>query len=170
MLNAMALVVPKGVGPHTGRELSLMLIGKKPCAMFSSTLANGNWLAESDFAFYVEYGLIVRRESIYPGLDGGAPNRYLYFARRGEEWQLERLMSIHKELFRHLRPACEHDHVEIGRLLGYSEAEIAVFVLHARSVASRLRAAEVAENAGLAASPAFFPQAESTMERPRLSA
>ena len=172
MRNAEALLIPKGVGPHAGRELSLMLTGKKPLAMFSSSLANVNWLAEADFAPYVDYGLIVRREKIYPGPNGGAPNRYLYFARVGEKWRIERLISIHKELFVDGRSAGENDHIAIGQLLGYSDDEIAVFLLHARSVGSRLRAAEVAENAGLmhAIPAAFIPRRVAGTERLRLSA
>lgn len=95
MRNAEALLIPKGVGPHAGRELNLMLSGKKPLAMFSGSLVNANWLVESEFAPYVDYGLIVGREKIYSGPNGSAPNRYLYFARVGEKWRIVRLTSIH---------------------------------------------------------------------------
>ena len=47
------------IGPHEGRELELMLAGKKPLALFSAPTFEAETLPIKDFAPYVDDGLII---------------------------------------------------------------------------------------------------------------
>jgi hypothetical protein len=117
-----------GVGPHEGCELELMLAGEKPLAMFGDALGSGYEVPESNFAPYVADGSIVRREAIYRPPAPGLPGRFVYFARAGQEWRIEALHDINERIFTKQQPASPDIEREIGRLLGYTEAEIEHYI------------------------------------------
>ena len=122
------LTPPEGVGPHEGRELELMLAGKKPLASFGDFVGSDYEVPEADFAPYVADGTFVRREVVYPSQGPLAPGRYVYFARAGEEWRIEAIHRIHERLFVHGESTSPDIEREIGRLLGYAEADIEQYI------------------------------------------
>ncbi|WP_370152058.1 hypothetical protein [Ferrovibrio sp.] len=130
--------LPAGIGPHDGRELDLMLAGRKPLAMFYDVVPASIELPEADFAPHVASGRLIRREEIYPGRSGSQPLRYIYYALPAEAPRIDRLHTINAAIHGGARKATEADDIEIGRLLGYSEAEIAAYVEHGRRLRRRL--------------------------------
>ena len=133
--------LPAGIGPHAGRELELMLAGRKPLAMFSDQACASGWFPEDSFQPYVSSGLFVRRMHIYRNVRSGLTTRHFYVARVGEAWRIERMHRLYFEIHCCGRPATHLDHVEIGRLLGYPEDDISAFLRHVGSVNDMLAAA-----------------------------
>lgn len=121
--------LPPGIGPHEGRELELMLAGKKPLAMFNDDWPEDMVSPEVVFDPYVCEGLIVKDEIFVPSSayrDGSL--RYYYYALPGEEWRIRRMIELHRGFFVNRVPTTRELETEIGRLLGYDEADIAVYV------------------------------------------
>ena len=119
---------PEGVGPHEGRELQLMLSGEKPLAMFSDAVGSTHLPPEADFAPYVADGTFVRREEIYQSPNSNEALRCVYFARKEDEWRVEALHRIQERLHVFKEPTSPDTEREIGRLLGYSDAQIDQFL------------------------------------------
>jgi len=119
---------PEGIGPHEDRELELMLSGTKPLAMFSDAVGSPYEFPEERFAPYVADGTIVRREVIYRSMKSELPCRCVYFARAGEEWRIEAMHRITESLFVRGKSTSPEIEREIGRLLGYAEADIEEFI------------------------------------------
>lgn len=120
-------IVPPGIGPHELRELELMLAGKKPLAMFYDGLAARWIIPEAEFEPYVQAGRIVKHVIITPDC-GGMDSICVYYALPGEEWRIDALEAINHATRSGARPATDQDDIETGRLLGYSEDEIAAFL------------------------------------------
>lgn len=119
---------PDGIGPHEGRELELMLAGRKPAAMLSDTIPTSCPIPDLAFAPYVKSGAIVRREEIYRKPGDFYALRMVYFALPAEAWRLDALHAIHRATFNGLRLCTDADEIEIGPLLGYSEEEIQAYL------------------------------------------
>jgi hypothetical protein len=119
---------PEGIGPHEDRELELMLIGKKPLAMFGDAVSSDYEVPEADFAPYVSDGTFVRREMVYLPPEPEPAIRTVYFARAGEEWRIEAMHRINESLFVRGKSTSPEIEREIGRLLGYAEADIEQFI------------------------------------------
>src|SRR3546814_9143117 len=117
-------VAPKGVGPHEGRELELMLAGEKPLAMFGDAVGSAYEIPEIDFAPFVADGTFVRREEVYRPGGTGVPGRFVYFARAGEEWRIETMHRINQSLFVHKESMSLETEREIDRLLGYADTKL----------------------------------------------
>lgn len=121
--------LPKGIGPHEGRELELMLAGKKPLAMF-----NDDWPKEMEppeivFDPYVALGRFVKHETFVPSTAyKGGQLRYYYYALPGEEWRIDRMIEIQRRITELCLPTTPELETETGQLLGYDEADIEVFV------------------------------------------
>jgi hypothetical protein len=115
---------PKGVAPHEGCELELMLAGEKPLAMFGDAVDSDCRIPEADFAPYVADGTIVRREEVYRPRGTGVAGRFVYFARAEEEWRIEAMHRINGKLFVHGECTSSAVEREIGRLLGYADSDI----------------------------------------------
>jgi len=131
--------LPPGIGPHEGRELELMLAGTKPLAMFNDDLPEGMEPPEDAFDPHVRAGTLVKREITVPhpnaglGEDeqiGGADLslRYVFFALPDEVWRIDRLIEIQRGFFEENMQTMPALETEIGRLLGYDEADIETFV------------------------------------------
>jgi len=121
--------IPPEIGPHEGRELELMLAGKKPAAMFSDVVpASFEW-PEEEFEPYVLSGEIIKREEVIKSSNGRwLPSRYVYYALPGEEARIDRLSQINQRLFGDGEKTTKDVESEIGRLLGYAEKDIQVYV------------------------------------------
>lgn len=121
--------LPKDVGPHEERELELMLAGKKPLAMFNDDLPPGMEPPEVTFDPHVRAGRFIKRELVVSGVAGfPAGFRYYFFALPGEEWRIDRMIEINRGLFEGKVRTTPELETEIGRLLGYDEADIQVFL------------------------------------------
>ena len=103
---------------HTNLELGLMLRGSKPMAMFTEEYERtpecvSRYLRMFDR--HVEGGRFVRREH-----SAGSANhrfRYIFYALPGEEWRIEKMISLKDSLGR-WNADCER---EEGHLLGYED-------------------------------------------------
>ena len=121
--------LPVGIGPHEGPELSLMLAGKKPLAMFNDDIPEDMPSPENSFDPYVADGKFAKAEITFTSRPaGGASLRYYFYALRGEEWRMDRLIEIQRGFFEgNVRTTPELE-TEIGRLLGYDDADIQAFI------------------------------------------
>src|SRR3546814_14764503 len=115
-------VAPKGVGPHEGRELELMLAGEKPLAMFGDAVGSAYEIPEIDFAPFVADGTFVRREEVYRPGGTGVPGRSVYFARAGEEWRIQTMHRITQSLVVHQESINPPLQREIVRLLEFGRS------------------------------------------------
>lgn len=121
--------LPPGIGPHEGRGLELMLAGKKPLAMFNDDWPSDMEPPEISFDPYVTEGRFVKDEmyvSASAFKDGRL--RYYYYALPGEEWRIARMMEVQRMFNVDRIPTTPELETETGRLLGYDEADIKVFV------------------------------------------
>ena len=118
---------------HTGRELELMLAGKKPLAMFYAEigeLPDDELIPEERFATYVVSGQFVRGETMveaayHPALKRNVKVKYVFYALRSEAWRIPAMilaMDVHKKV-PGPRPNEALDRIT-GALLGYTEAEM----------------------------------------------
>ncbi len=121
--------LPAGIGPHEGRELELMLAGEKPLAMFNDDLPEGMEPPEVAFDPYVAQGRFVKGEVVVPAstFQGGRLRYYMY-ALQGEEWRIDRLIEIQRGFFEDGVQTTPTLETEIGRLLGYNDADIQIYV------------------------------------------
>jgi hypothetical protein len=116
---------------HTGRELALMLAGKKPLAMFYAEVSELPWeelIPEEAFSPYVQEGRFVRVETDYPGgyveaLGREARFRYVFFALAEEAWRIRAMMLL-KQSFQESNCRWNEalERMECS-LLGYSKEE-----------------------------------------------
>lgn len=70
--------LPPGIGPHEGRELALMLAGKKPLAMFNDDWPTDWEPPEIAFDPYVAEGRFVKNE-MYVSMDAYEDGRLRYY-------------------------------------------------------------------------------------------
>ena len=121
--------LPAGIGPHEGRELELMLAGKKPLAMFNDDLPEGMEPPEIAFDPYVVEGRFSKGEIYVPAPEfGNGRLRYYLYALPGEAWRMGRLIDIQRGFFEDRVKTTPDLETEVGRLLGYAEADINLFV------------------------------------------
>ena len=114
-----------------------MLAGKKPAAMFSDAVQFRDIIPEDDFAPHVAAGRIVKREYYWDDATSGHAFVQIYYALPAEEWRIDALQELNRIVREKLRPWTEEDEIATGRLLGYSEGEIAAFLKwRARHLAS----------------------------------
>jgi hypothetical protein len=125
------------IGPHQGRELELMLAGKKNLAIFGDALVDGveiseEIIPEKAFAPYVKNGTIKRfSEIVIPKKEPVVPILYVLFTLPGQEWRVQALLWLKKECIAGRRPFDEAYEYFVGRLLDYEEADIKDFIKNA---------------------------------------
>lgn len=113
---------------HTGRELELMLSGRKPLARFSEVSSLLPWeeiIPEEAFAPHVQAGLIRREDIEVDAKDlSGVPikMKYVFYALQGHEWRIQLMIVLVRALSAGAgwNETCER--VE-GTLLGYTDDE-----------------------------------------------
>ncbi|NMM45223.1 hypothetical protein HH303_12085 [Rhodospirillaceae bacterium KN72] len=120
--------VPPEIGPHERRELELMLKGIKPLAMFADVVSPSFHWPDAKFEPHVRSGRIIKREYLKETLDGKYTFRELYYALPNEVWRIERAHELSNLHFDHWSEAVPKICAEMGKLLGYSDHEIAVFL------------------------------------------
>jgi hypothetical protein len=115
------------IGPHEGRELSLMLAGEKPLAFFFEVAGETGIIPDDTFAPYVASGEILRFERVFepsPGLPEMPSVRVVFFCQPGEGWRVDAAVKIVEPVFSQGTSPTDRDDAELGRLLGYSEEDI----------------------------------------------
>jgi hypothetical protein len=130
-------------GNHTGRELELMLAGKKPMAMFYdevSHLPNEAIVPDVAFAPHVRSGEFVRREHFVEGahdprLKRNVRIQYVFFARSEEAWRIPAMILAMSIGLKVGRPNEALDRLE-GALLGYTDDEIEAYCAWYRNPAA----------------------------------
>ena len=122
---------------HTGRELGLMLRGRKPFAMFYaevSELPDERFIPEAAFEPHVRSGLFTRDETIvedarvHPKLGRKARCKYVFFASREEAWRIPAMtLLLHAREKGGWNETCER--IECT-LLGYTDEETDAWCAH----------------------------------------
>jgi hypothetical protein len=115
------------IGPHEGRELELMLAGRKRLAFFQ------DWVPEEDFAPHVASGRIVmaRRQ------EAGWPFPHTYYALAEHAGLID---DLHRALVAARRATGEEWDAleyEIGALLGYTREDVEAFLARWRAMQRR---------------------------------
>jgi hypothetical protein len=116
---------------HTGRELELMLAGKKPLAMFYAEigeLPHEELIPEEQFAPYVNSGDFARGETIqelayHPVWKRNVKVKYVFYALKNEAWRIPAMILVLNTRLKTQAPDVTSERL-VGALLGYSEAEI----------------------------------------------
>ena len=122
----------KFVGPHEGRELELMLSGKKPLSMFVEPVGTEfEYFPEKEFKSLVATGKIVKRVSVEPitGPQGKESQiRRVLYAPPQEAWRIDAVLLV-QTLYDSLSPGWRPDLERvIGLLLGYDRADIERYI------------------------------------------
>jgi hypothetical protein len=121
--------LPEGIGPHEGRELELMLAGKKPLAMFNDDLPPDMEPSEIALDPYAKAGRFIKREIVINGFSKYPHNlRFYFYSLPGEAWRMDRLIEIERGFIEDKVRTTPELETEIGRLLGYDDPDIQVFV------------------------------------------
>ena len=129
------------IGPHEGRELSLMLQGQKKAALFYDLLEQGRdipeeIIPEAAFAPHVSSGKILRFAQDIKVKKTGDIIRYVCFILPNEEGRMNMIFQINREVLEDKRANTDQDDQIIGRLLGYTDEEISAFLLRRKKILS----------------------------------
>ncbi|WP_299440446.1 hypothetical protein [uncultured Rhodospira sp.] len=119
---------PEGVGPHEGRELTLMLAGEKPLAMFCDIVPSPYAWPDAAFDPHVASGRLVKDEIFTQTPDGRHTVRHLYYALPGEAWRIQEAHALSLQHCDRGSAAAADACARIGRLLGYREEDIQAFL------------------------------------------
>lgn len=119
------------IGPHQGKELELMLAGHKSLAAFGDIIPEDGIIdeiiiPEKAFAPYVQTGQVIRFEKIIINRLND-PIKNVCFTLPNEEWRALAYLWIREQTYTKKMPDDAASDTMIGRLLGYSEADIAEF-------------------------------------------
>jgi len=112
---SMSMLEAKLLGPHEDREFGLLMRGEKKFAMpgFSN-------LQQSKWQDAVRAGKLIHDRWVHEGYP------HNFFAVPGHEWRIERAKEIYREATD--RQFTAEEHIEFGKLLGYSDREINAFL------------------------------------------
>ncbi len=118
------------IGPHEGKELDLMLSGAKKLAVFHDAIQENQRppeaiIPEQTFAPYVDNGTFTRIEYLVRDAKNGLDILYVCFTPPDETWRAKAFLWIKEQTFNRKRQQDDADDITIGRLLGYSESDIA---------------------------------------------
>ncbi|MER9134870.1 hemin receptor [Mesorhizobium sp. M0047] len=124
----------KGIGPHNGRELELMLRGDKPMALFAAEPGvDAEDIGEAHFKQFVDEGRILKFSQVDPKTSVEERSYCL----PTEEWRCKLSLLIARmcrsgEAF---DVFTSNDLARLeGALLGYSKESVEAFVAHAASL------------------------------------
>lgn len=123
------------IGPHQGRELELMLAGKKHLAMFCEALVEGQdipelIIPEKAFAPYVQNNVLSRISQDMAISKSPYLARHVFFTTKGQEWRAAAFLAMQAECLAGTRPFDEAHEFFVGRLLGYEESDIRHYIEH----------------------------------------
>ena len=125
---------------HVGRELTMMLAGEKPLAMFyvdADAEHDERVVPEQEFANHVRNGRFVTSQLVFeaaidPRTKKPLRIKYVLYALPSEQWRLESMRLALETLFT-MGGADEGLDRMMGSLLGHTAEEIEVFVRNHRS-------------------------------------
>jgi hypothetical protein len=119
------------IGPHQNVELELMLLNKKPLALIPLYLM-------AEFYPYLSSGRFVSKRFNTLGRE---PEYAI--AQPDQEWRISKLIAIYGRIRQKINSGItppmamnNTDHVEIGKLLGYTDAQINAFINRHKKQAS----------------------------------
>ncbi len=120
------------IAPHQGKELTLMLAGKKHLAVFYDAIVPNvdileDIIPEQAFAPYVKNKKLCRFSKDMRVKDGSSI-RYVCFTTPENTWRADAFFWAKAEGFSGLRPFDASYETFIGRLLDYSEEDIRHFI------------------------------------------
>ena len=106
---------------HDGRELEMLLSGKKPLAVFSRLpeIGENTALGDQGFERAVAEGYLTRFDNTFEF--EGKEIRYIAFTPPSESWRAQAYFLLKKFMFE--RSWCSHLEWIEGSLLGYSDDE-----------------------------------------------
>ena len=125
------IMASKGInevrGPHEGKELGLLLSGKKPLAMIEIEKRS-----EDEQALWkraIDSGKLIHKtgRTITTQQSDGERHPTDFVAAVGEEWRIEKVQALYDKIER-TDIMSDEDHTLLGQLLGYSGADIRHFV------------------------------------------
>jgi hypothetical protein len=133
------------IGPHEGRELELMLAGKKNLAVFHALLNSGDEnnqqiIPEDAFAPYVSNGMIVRLSEDVQYSNSSDIIRYVCFTLPAEEWRARFFLWLNREYAQGRIQWNDSYNSLIGGLLGYTSNDIDDFLKNRSALHKTLRA------------------------------
>lgn len=106
------------VGPHTNRELGLMISGKKPLAMLDTSFFKQGWLDTVEEKEWSWCHMIPLR---------GRPEDTVLVCLPGHEFRFHALARVYANC-RTTNTMIPRDHAKIGILLGYTKEQIRAFL------------------------------------------
>ena len=116
---SMNMLEAKLVGPHEGREFGLLISGKKKFAMLSSPELGRS---KEKYQKAVQAGKLIYEKWFHDG------HPHDFFAIPGEEWRIEKAKEIYQIASATGPYLTREQHIELGRLLGYTDEEINAFL------------------------------------------
>ena len=117
------------IGPHEGRELELMLSGRKPLALFYAIESETWILPEEQFDRHVAMGKIVKADFLFKPTNPAAPMvKCVLYALPSETARVPEAAEILRTVFEELTAPTDDQERALGRLLGYTEDDIALFL------------------------------------------
>jgi hypothetical protein len=117
------------IAPHEGRELDLMLDGRKPMALFYAIESEAWIIPEEEFAFHVQSGDIIKAEFSFKPRDSIGPTvRCVLYALPSETARIPQAVEILRPVFEELKAPNDQQERVLGRLLGYTEDDINVYM------------------------------------------
>jgi hypothetical protein len=126
-------VRPSFLGPHEGRELELMLEGKKHLSYFYLEVGiERSVFPEDEFDLQVAKGLLVKdvrvEESVSPETGEMTSWRNILYATIREAWRIPAMRMI-QDIYQRVRPGWRPDLERVkGSLLGYDPQDVEMFV------------------------------------------
>jgi len=120
--------LPKGIGPHEGRELDLMLAGEKPLAMFCDVVSSPYEWPDAQFEPHVATGRLIKEDILTNGPDERHKVRHLYYALPEEVWRIQEAHALSLQRFDRWCAEAADACARIGRLLGYRDEDIQAFL------------------------------------------
>jgi hypothetical protein len=118
------------IGLHEGKELDLMLAGKKPLALFYAIESEAWILPEEQFDLHVAMGKIVKADFLFKPISPAAPVvKCVLYALPSETARVPEAAEILRTVFEERTAPTDDQERALGRLLGYTEADIALFLI-----------------------------------------
>jgi hypothetical protein len=119
---------PAFLGPHDGRELELMLEGRKHLSYFFFEVGARQTFPEDQFDLYVANGFLIKdecvEEFVSPETGELTRARNILYATASEAWRIP-AMRIIQDIYRRMRPDLER---VVGALLGYDSRDVESFI------------------------------------------
>jgi hypothetical protein len=121
--------VDPSIAPHEGKEIELMLAGRKPLALFYAIESEAWVIPEQQFDCYVTLGNFVKADFLFKPFDSAAPVvKCVLYALSSEAARIPEAVKILRPIFEELKaPEADQERM-LGRLLGYTEEDITLYL------------------------------------------